>query len=218
MFRMKSKGRKILTGLFTALVLAGSLTGMDIKAQEMDAAGEAAIAEEKAADGESAEAESPAAEEIAGGTQTNLQGGLMMTASATEARVSPDADADVVVELPAGSQLLVTGQEAGWYQIFYQGKTTYVPMDAVTDSTEVDPAALEEEMVRAEEEGAAFVESLETQRRAATRSRIWGIVIVVLIVAVFATGVVSAVRSGKTTKGKDGEPKKEHKRESRPRG
>lgn len=215
---MKSKGRKIVAGLLAALVLAGSLTGMDIKAQEMDAAGEAAIAEEAAADGESTEAESPGAEEAAGGTQTNLQGGLMMTVSATEARVSPDAAADVVVELPAGSQLLVTGQETGWYQIFYQGKTAYVPMDAVTDSTEVDPAALDEEMARAEEEGAAFVESLETQRKAATRSRIWGIVIVVLIVAVFATGVVSAVRSGKTAKGKGGEPKKEHKKESRPRG
>ena len=127
----------------------------------------------------------------------------MMLSEATRARENPDEDAAVVVELPAGAQLLVTGEEDGWYEIFYQGKTAYVPMASATASTQVDQEALDEEMHRVEEEGAAFVESLEAQRKAAQRSRIWQIIIIVLIVAVFLTGVVSAVKSAKAEDKKD---------------
>ena len=145
--------------------------------------------------------------EESAGTAVNLQGSLMMLTESVEAKEAPEESAAAVAELPEGSQLLVTGEENGWYQIFYQGKTAYVPSDAVVASTEVDQEALDQEMQKAEEEGTAFVESLETQRAAAQRSRIWQIVIIVLIAAVFITGVISAVKSAKTDKEKEAKEK-----------
>ena len=107
----------------------------------------------------------------------------------------------VLATLEDGTRVeVLSTAENGWYQIFYQGKTAYVPSDVAVASTEVDQEALDQEMQKVEEEGAAFVESLETQRTAAQRSRIWQIVIIVLIAAVFITGVISAVKSSKTDK------------------
>ena len=76
----------------------------------------------------------------------------------------------------------------------------------------MDQEALDQEMQKVEEEGAAFVESLETQRTAAQRSRIWQIVIIVLIAAVFITGVISAVKSAKMDKEKEAKEKGGQKR------
>ena len=47
------------------------------------------------------------------------------------------------------------------------------------------------------EEDAAFIESLEMQRKAIARSKVWRIIIIVLIAAVFVTGLVSALRKPK---------------------
>ena len=136
-------------------------------------------------------------------TSANFQGTLMMLTEDVEAREEPRRSSAIVAELTEGSQLFVTGETGGWYQIFYQGKTAYVPEDAAVASTEVDKQALDDEMKKAEEEGAAFIESLETQRAAARRARIWQAVIIVLIVAIFVSGVISAVKSAKADKKKE---------------
>ncbi len=205
---MKRNGnRKILAGLVVVLILAGCFFPVVANAQNMD------VTEETATEMESQTADGVAAGELqiideSAAAEANLVGSLMMLAEDTQARENPDEGAAVVVDLPAGAQLLVTGEEDGWYEIFYQGKIAYVPMAFATVSTEVDQAALDEEMHREEEEGAAFVESLEAQRKAAQRSRVWQIIIIVLIVAVFLTGVVSAVKSAKADSGTTGSAEK----------
>ncbi|HJA92810.1 MAG TPA: SH3 domain-containing protein [Candidatus Eisenbergiella merdipullorum] len=191
-------GEKAAAAVISMVLLACCFQVMEGKAQEAENTGEAE------------QITSAQVTEESGDTSVNLQGSLMMLTEDVGAREEPRESAAVVVELPQGSQLLVTGEDNGWYQIFYQGKTAYVPSDAAVASTEVDQEALDQEMQKAEEEGAAFVESLETQRTAAQRSRIWQIVIIVLIVAVFLTGVVSAVKSSKADKGKETKEKNGH--------
>lgn len=126
-----------------------------------------------------------------------LQGELMMTTVQTAGREQPDADAAVLVEFPAGSQVMVIGQAGGWYEVFYQGKTVYVEASALAASDAADTQALEEELQKTAEQDTAFIESLEMQRKAFGRSRVWQIVIIVLIAAIFAVGVVSAVKKTK---------------------
>ena len=195
---------KVLSAVVCMLLLAGGFQAVEGNAREAGSAEATETAVETTSDQTARETEESA------GTAVNLQGSLMMLTEDVGAREEPRESAAVVVELPQGSQLLVTGEDNGWYQIFYQGKTAYVPSDAAVASTEVDQEALDQEMQKAEEEGAAFVESLETQRTAAQRSRIWQIVIIVLIVAVFLTGVVSAVKSSKADKGKETKEKNGH--------
>ena len=208
---MKRNGnRKILTGLVSALILAGCFSPVIANAKSAKAAEEtvavSAMEKESQTADEAATVEAQVIDESAA-AEANMAGRLLMLTEDTQARENPEEDAVVVMELPAGSQLFVIGETGGWYEIFYQGKTAYVPMVSATASTEVDQEALDEEMQRVEEEGAAFVESLEAQRKAAQRSRIWQIIIIVLIVAGFLTGVISAVKSAKTEDKKDTEKK-----------
>ncbi len=153
------------------------------------------------------------AEAADGGNQTEKEGiieaGLMMTSVDTAALEAPDENAAVAAEFPAGTQIMVTGQENGWYAAFYQGKTIYLAQEDLAASTAVDPQALEKEMKKAEAEGAAYIESLEMQRKALKRSQVWRAVIIVLIAAIFVVGIASTLKNvrgnrknGKESKGK----------------
>lgn len=121
---------------------------------------------------------------------------LITAAADMEARSEPDEGAAVVLQISQGQSLLVVGESGNWYQIFYQGQYAYVPKENV-EVQDMDLEALEEEMSREAEEGAAFIESLEMHRSAASRTQIWGVVIIVLILAILVVGVVSAIKKKK---------------------
>lgn len=128
----------------------------------------------------------------------NVQGNLMAAAVDTVGLEQPKEGAAPVVKLQAGTHLLVVGEETnGWCEIYYQGKTAFVPAADMTAATSLDAEALDQEMQKIGEEDAAFIESLEMQRKAIARSKVWRIIIIVLIAAVFVTGLVSALRKPK---------------------
>lgn len=138
------------------------------------------------------------AEADAGIQSENIQGNLMEAAVDTVGREQQSMNAASVMELPAGTHILVVGEETdGWYEIYSQGKTAYVPSKDLTSPTILDAAQLEQEMKKIEEEDKAFIESLEMQRKAIARSKVWRAVIIILIAAVFATGMVSALHRPK---------------------
>ncbi len=61
---------------------------------------------------------------------------------------------------------------------------------------ELDVEALDEEFAVEEAEGKLVVEEVERQRTEVRRSRIWGAVIILLVLGVFATGIISAAGNG----------------------
>lgn len=128
----------------------------------------------------------------------NIQGKLMEATVDTVGREQQSINAASVIELPAGTHILVIGEETeGWYEIYSQGKKAYVPSKDLTMPSMLDTAALEQEMKKIEEEDKAFIESLEMQRKAIARSKVWRAIIIILIAGVFITGVVSALRKPK---------------------
>ncbi len=68
-----------------------------------------------------------------------------------------------------------------------------------------DSSQLDAEFAALEEESAMIVEEIERQRAEARRSKIWGAVIVVLVIGIFSMGVVSTRESKKE---EDAEPAK----------
>lgn len=62
----------------------------------------------------------------------------------------------------------------------------------IENSTELDA-----EFSALEEESVMIVEEVERQRMEARRSKIWGAVIIVLVVGIFSMGIVSAVKDKK---------------------
>lgn len=134
-----------------------------------------------------------------------IQGTLMMTAAETQGRIQPSYNAKKSVVLPEGTHVLVMGAESsGWYEVYYQGEKVFIPAEALTLAV-LDAEALDKEMKKAEGEDIAFIESLEIQRKAIARSKIWSLLISVLILAMFITGIVSAWKKGKNAKAGNGE-------------
>lgn len=119
------------------------------------------------------------------------------------AKEAPDENAAVVVSYHDGDNIYVTGETAdGWYRVQYQALTGYVRMEQ-TKEIELDVEALNEEFAVEEEEGKLVVEEVERQRAEVRRSKIWGAVIILLVLGVFAMGIVTTVKSGREGDGQE---------------
>lgn len=102
------------------------------------------------------------------------------------------------VSLPVRAQVVQTAdaESAMEAMLFAQDTSdTELQMNQiqqVEDSTELDA-----EFARLEEESIMIVEEVERQREEARRSKIWGAVIVVLVMAIFVMGILSTVTDKK---------------------
>ncbi len=136
------------------------------------------------------------AEEQVNGETASLNQ-FMTAQERVEAKASPDDGAETVITYETGDTIFITGETGdGWYTVLYQGITGYIPVDVKENLEEVnlDVAALDAEMENQVAESKLVVEEVERYRAEAKRSRIWGIVIVVLVVAIFVVGIVSTIR------------------------
>lgn len=131
--------------------------------------------------------------------------GLMTATEKIDAKESPNKEAETILSFEIGDILYVTGEtENGWYQISYQGQTAYV-MKNVLKEQEMDVEAMDAELLAQEDEGRMIIEEVERYRAEVKRSRIWGTVIVLLIIGIFATGIISTVKGEKEKKDEEAE-------------
>lgn len=130
---------------------------------------------------------------------------IMVTNEAVEAKETPDDSAKTVITYENGVPVFVIGEtKDGWYKVSYQDKEGYVPKSVLT-MQEFDVEGIDREFQESEAEGKLVIEEVERYRAEARRSRIWGIVIVLLVVGIFATGIISTTRIEKEKKKKEAE-------------
>lgn len=135
---------------------------------------------------------------------------LMKTTKEAKAKERPDDKADAVIEYDSGAVVYVVGETAdGWYKVSYQEKQGYVRKSLLTEIDEINAAELEAEMEMVETESKMVVEEVERYRAEARRSRIWGAVIILLVAGIFATGIISTVKSKKNMEKSKEEERKE---------
>ena len=138
------------------------------------------------------------AQDALAGTQFSQ---FMTTAQQIDAKEEPDENAGTAFTYEAGATVYVTGEtEDGWYSVLYQGKTGYININSakgILAVTEIDVEALNAEMAAQEAESKLIVEETERYRAEARRSKIWGAVIVLLVIGIFATGIISTVQAEK---------------------
>lgn len=121
---------------------------------------------------------------------------VMRLTEATGALAEPKTGAEVVAELKEGEDVIVTKKmNDGWYQIIYAEKTAFVPSTKLTESP-VDEALVKEMQEMAKNEKVQ-IEAFERQRKESVRAKIWGAVIAVLIIGIFALGLVSTLKASK---------------------
>lgn len=125
------------------------------------------------------------------------QGKLMTAVRRVEVRETPDDGAAVIMTYEEGSAVFAIGESVdGWYRVIYQGQEGYVPENAL-HAQEIDVEGLDAEMAQEAEEARFMIETIERYQSEARRSKIWGGVIVALIVGVFAMGIISEIRGKK---------------------
>ena len=163
-------GRRALTAIIIGFgILLCPVVSFSVKANEADLSGE--VSEEN---------------------MTTEYSRIVTAVGAVDAREEPDENAAVTISY----HIYVTEQTAGgWYRVRYQDLTGYVRREQVAE-IELDVEALDEEFAVEEAEGKLVVEEVERQRTEVRRSRIWGAVIILLVLGVYATGIITAAGNG----------------------
>ena len=167
-FKMK---RKLMTSAFTGLLAIGVLLFTPVQANAAESA-----------------------ETAAESTQLNQ---VMIVQEELEAREQPDTNSAAVEKFAIGTPLLVTeAVDDTWYAIAYQEQTLYVPITSLQPA--VESPELEQELQQMEEEGLMIITAVEQYRSDAIRSRIWAGVIILLVVGIFAVGIVGSIKNKKS--------------------
>lgn len=141
---------------------------------------------------------------------------FMSATQKVDVKAEPKNNAETIFSYNAGDSVFVTGEtQDGWYIVYYQGKTGYIypkasggqrtpgVQDAAQDvlvEQEMDIEALDAELEAMEVENKIIVEEVERYRAEVRRSRIWGAIIVLLVIGIFAVGIVSTVRAERKKK------------------
>ncbi|MDE5825272.1 MAG: SH3 domain-containing protein [Lachnospiraceae bacterium] len=138
--------------------------------------------------------------------------------SDVELHEQPDTASEVTVSLPGGTTVIVKEDaKDGWCKVAYQENAGYVEISflgligsqstpAVTDhqsTTENETApgnvgnvsALDEEFKTMKEEGRLAYQEAEDAKEQAKAEKKWGVVIAVLVIAIFAVGIISTLRN-----------------------
>lgn len=122
---------------------------------------------------------------------------IMTAAEDLDAKERPDASAKTVISYREGDSIFVTGELSdGWYRVQYRNIIGYVETGKVS-ALDVDAEKLDEEFRTEEEKSIPVVEEIERRRAETRRSRIWGTVIAVLVIGIFAVSLVSVRRGRK---------------------
>lgn len=143
-------------------------------------------------------------------TAENAIEGSVRTVTADSDIYADSMKREKLGRVKAGELIFVTGEEQEWLQLLYHGEFAYIEKQYVSDPA--DQTALVEEMEDHEEDAARQMEQfLETQRN--KRGRVlWGILIAVLIILIFVTGIRST-RTGEKGKKKRRKTPKRRERE-----
>lgn len=135
---------------------------------------------------------------------------FMKALQKVDAKAEPKDDAETIFTYDEGDHIYVTGETPnGWYIVYYRGQTGYVSKnvsqgaetlqddEAVFEEETLDLEALDDELAAQEVENKLIAEGVERYLTEARRSRMWGVVIVLLVIGIFAVGIVSTIRTEK---------------------
>ncbi len=136
---------------------------------------------------------------------------LQQTTKDAEIKEKPDQNANTLSELPTGTGVIVYGEpQNSWSQIEYDGVSGYIKSSALEAYAADDSAEeLEQEFEEVREDTLRVIDEHELEQKSKRASMIWGIVIAVLVVAIFTVGVVSAIKKDKEEETEKVEEEKE---------
>lgn len=119
--------------------------------------------------------------------------------AATQVYESADETAASLGTLEAGTPVIVMEEPQGeWCKVKYQEMEGYVPLASLTGYG--DGAAIEKEFNKEQDNTRRAIDELEVEKQQKKQMIIWGCIIGALVIAIFAVGIVSAIRKNKREK------------------
>ena len=124
---------------------------------------------------------------------------LQKTVKDAEIKESPDDGAETLREIEEGTGVIVYGEpQDSWSKVEYDGVSGYMKSNALEAyMADSEGEELEQEFEEVQEETVRTVEESELIQKSKRKSAIWGGVIAILVAAIFAVGVVSAIKKDK---------------------
>lgn len=124
---------------------------------------------------------------------------LQQTMKDTEIKEEPDSSAETLSELEKGTAVIVYGEpQDSWSQVEYQGVKGYIESNVLESYSAIEDAdELDEEFEAVEEETRRIIDEHELAQKSRKKAVFWGIVIAILVVGIFAVGIISALKKDK---------------------
>lgn len=124
---------------------------------------------------------------------------LQQTMKDTEIKEEPESGAETLSELEKGTAVIVYGEpQDSWSQVEYQGVKGYVESNVLESYSAIEDAdELDEEFEAVEEETRRIIDEHELAQKSRKKAVFWGIVIAILVVGIFAVGIISALKKDK---------------------
>ena len=123
---------------------------------------------------------------------------LQKTVKDTEIKESPEDSAETLREIEEGTGVIVYGEpQDSWSRVEYDGVSGYMESEALELYMAEGDEELEQEFEEVQEETVRTVEESELIQKSKRTSMIWGIVIAVLVAAIFVVGILSAIKKEK---------------------
>lgn len=124
---------------------------------------------------------------------------LQQTTKDAEIKEAPDSSAETLSDLEKGTAVIVYGEpQDSWSQVEYQGVKGYIESNALEAYSAIDDVEeLDQEFEAVEEETIRIIDEHELVQKSKRTSIIWGVIIAVLILGIFAVGIVSALKKDK---------------------
>jgi hypothetical protein len=117
----------------------------------------------------------------------------------TEGKVSPDSASETAATIEEGTLIFAISEVTeGWYEITHVGQKMFVPKSALQSQIVDENLALEVQDM--EKENAMIIEAVERARASLRQARIWGVVIILFIVGIFALGIISTIKNSRAEK------------------
>ncbi len=125
-------------------------------------------------------------------------------------RDEPNRKSKMTGKLEAGTPVVVSEDEQnGWCKVRNQTVEGYIETSSLQMVNAANAEALKQEFGVNEEFDSMVLEEYDYQKKQKRTTLIWGVVIGVLVAAIFAVGIVSAINGNKAEQGEDNEKGKE---------
>lgn len=134
---------------------------------------------------------------VCGAELENVQRNMVLeTVEEIELRIEPETTAKVIATLQAGTVVVVAEDVNGdWCKVTCQKQEGYLPVAKL--KTLGNTEELNSEFDKISQTVQLAFEEIMTREHEEMQARIWGSIIVVLIIAIFGVGIASAVKKNK---------------------